>query len=333
MIKRFFLFPAQLGLFLLSAGSAFLQAQVVANGSFENGLTNWIAAPSAGNSTNTSCSFNASTASGTETVTGTPSFAPSAGTGLAMGSEQDAGTADSSCVLYQDVAIPAGATTATLSLNWGLKYTGGLNHFNAALFGGLYSSTATVPFYQTLSVGGLPPYEPATSDTSLTATTSGPFDVSSVAGQTARLALIVAMNPVGTGKYAVAGFDNVQLSVAIAPTVTSVSPSSGSPAGGNTVTITGTGFTGATSVTFGGVASPNFTVVNDTTIIATVPSGTGGNVSVIVTTPGGSNAANTLYGYVVMTPTLGEWGMIGLASLLVLYACFKLRRDERFQPS
>ncbi len=117
------------------------------------------------------------------------------------------------------------------------------------------------------------------------------------------------------------------------PTVTSVSPSSGPPTGGNTVTITGTGFTGATSVTFGGTASPNFTVVNDTTIVATVPSGTSGPASVIVTTPGGSNTPNTVYTYVIPTPTLGEWGMIGLAALLVLYACFKLRRDQRFEPS
>jgi hypothetical protein len=333
MTKRFFFLSAILGVLPLSAGPPSSQVQVVVNGSFESGLANWTSAPSAGNSTNTSCSFNASTAAGTETVTATPSFAPSAGTGLVMGSEQDAGTADSSCVLYQDVAIPAGATTATLSLNWGLKYIGGLNRVNAALFAGLYSSTATVPFYSPPGIGELPVYEPTTSDTSLTAGTSGPFNISSVAGQTARLVLIIAMNPVGTGKYAVAGFDNVQLIVNIGPTVTSVSPSSGSPTGGNTVTITGTGFTGATSVTFGGVDSPNFTVVNATTIIATVPSGTAGAKSVIVTTPGGSSAANTSYNYVIMTPTLGEWGMIGLATLLVLYACFKLRRDDRLAPS
>ena len=111
------------------------------------------------------------------------------------------------------------------------------------------------------------------------------------------------------------------------PTVTSVTPGTGPNAGGNTVTITGTGFTGATSVTFGGVAATSFTVVNDTTITSVVPSSaTNGAVSVIVTTAVGSNAGNTLYSYAIATPTLSEWGMIAFAGLLVLFAIFKLRR-------
>jgi len=114
------------------------------------------------------------------------------------------------------------------------------------------------------------------------------------------------------------------------PTVTSVTPSTGPTTGGNTVTITGTGFTGATSVTFGGVAATSFTVVNDTTITSVVPSGsTTGAVSVIVTTMVGSNAANSLYSYVIPTPTLSEWGMISFAVLLVLFAIFKLRRVDK----
>jgi hypothetical protein len=117
------------------------------------------------------------------------------------------------------------------------------------------------------------------------------------------------------------------------PTVTSVTPGTGPTAGGNTVTITGTGFTGATGVTFGGVAATSFMVVNDTTITTVVPSGsTGGAVSVIVTTGVGSNAANSLYAYVATptpTPTLSEWGMIAFAGFLVLFAIFKLRRGDK----
>ena len=114
------------------------------------------------------------------------------------------------------------------------------------------------------------------------------------------------------------------------PTVTSVTPNTGPTTGGNTVTITGTGFTGATGVTFGGVAATSFMVVNDTTITSVVPSGsTSGAVSVIVTTGIGSNAANSLYSYVIATPTLSEWGMISFAGLLVLFAIFKLRRVDK----
>ena len=114
-----------------------------------------------------------------------------------------------------------------------------------------------------------------------------------------------------------------------APTVTSVTPSSGPNAGGNTVTIAGTAFTGATSVTFGGTTSPSFTVVNDTTITAVVPSGAPGTASVLVTTTVGTNSANTLYTYMVPTPTLGEWGMIALALLLALFGWLKLRQHEQ----
>jgi len=82
------------------------------------------------------------------------------------------------------------------------------------------------------------------------------------------------------------------------PTVTNVTPNTGSLAGGNTVTITGTSLLEAQSVTFGGVVVTNFTVNSSTEITATVPPGALGPVSVIVTTLVGSNSPNTLYTYV-----------------------------------
>jgi hypothetical protein len=82
------------------------------------------------------------------------------------------------------------------------------------------------------------------------------------------------------------------------PTVSGVSPSSGPLAGGTSVTITGTNFTGATGVTIGGAAATSVVVVSGTTITAVTPAGTAGTASVTVTTPGGSNTANTLFTYV-----------------------------------
>ena len=70
-----------------------------------------------------------------------------------------------------------------------------------------------------------------------------------------------------------------------APTISSFSPTSG--ASGATVIITGTDFTDATSVSFGGTAATSFNVDSPTQISATVASGTSGNVS--VTTPGGAD--------------------------------------------
>ncbi len=67
------------------------------------------------------------------------------------------------------------------------------------------------------------------------------------------------------------------------PTVSSVSPSSGSTAGGTAVTITGTNFVAGATVTFGATAATNVTVVNSTTITATTPAGSAGAVTVTVT--------------------------------------------------
>jgi IPT/TIG domain/Bacterial Ig-like domain (group 3) len=74
------------------------------------------------------------------------------------------------------------------------------------------------------------------------------------------------------------------------PTITSVAPNAGPPTGGQTVTITGTNFTGATAVIFRTTAATSFTVVSSTTITATTPAEAAGVVHVQVTTPGGASA-------------------------------------------
>ncbi|MFL6374365.1 MAG: IPT/TIG domain-containing protein [Pyrinomonadaceae bacterium] len=77
-----------------------------------------------------------------------------------------------------------------------------------------------------------------------------------------------------------------------APTVTSVSPTSGTTSGGTSVTITGTNFTGATAVSFGGTPATSFTVNSATSITATSPAHAAGTVDVTVTTPGGTSATS-----------------------------------------
>ncbi|OWK39897.1 Flagellar hook-length control protein FliK [Fimbriiglobus ruber] len=80
--------------------------------------------------------------------------------------------------------------------------------------------------------------------------------------------------------------------VATVPEVTSISPSSGTVAGGTTVTITGTNLGGATAVTFGGTAA---TILSDsaTQLVVTDPAGAAGTVDVVVTTSGGTSQAET----------------------------------------
>ena len=91
------------------------------------------------------------------------------------------------------------------------------------------------------------------------------------------------------------------------PTVTAIAPSSGPIAGGTTITITGTGFTGTGKVAFGPVAATNFTVVSDTLITAVSPAQTPGPRDILVTTAGGTNAPAATVGqftYQAPVPTV-----------------------------
>jgi uncharacterized repeat protein (TIGR03803 family) len=78
----------------------------------------------------------------------------------------------------------------------------------------------------------------------------------------------------------------------VIPKVISFNPTSGQV--GTSVVITGNSFTGATKVTFGGVAATTFTVDSDTQITATVPSGaqTG---KIGVTTAGGAGTSSGIF--------------------------------------
>ncbi len=87
--------------------------------------------------------------------------------------------------------------------------------------------------------------------------------------------------------------DTVTSRPAPVPTVTGISPTTGPAAGGATVTITGSGFTGASQVLFGGVTSDSpFTVVSDTEITAITPAGDG-EVDIVVIVNGAESAEST----------------------------------------
>ena len=72
------------------------------------------------------------------------------------------------------------------------------------------------------------------------------------------------------------------------PVVSEVSPDTGFTSGTNTVTVTGSGFAGATAVHVGSTPATIDTVTGDTSITITVPPGSAGPpVDVTVTAPGG----------------------------------------------
>jgi hypothetical protein len=72
-----------------------------------------------------------------------------------------------------------------------------------------------------------------------------------------------------------------------APTVTAISPNSGSISGGTSVTITGTGFVSGATVSIGGASATGVTFGSATSLTATTPARSSGAQNVVVTNPDG----------------------------------------------
>lgn len=115
---------------------------------------------------------------------------------------------------------------------------------------------------------------------------------------TAIVALVGAMHASRNPSRVLEKADEIYAAIeADAPTVTSLSPTTGSTAGGTAVTITGKDLTGATGVTFGGTAATSVVVVDDTHITCVTPAKTAGAVTVAVTTPAGTGSKTTAFTY------------------------------------
>jgi hypothetical protein len=83
------------------------------------------------------------------------------------------------------------------------------------------------------------------------------------------------------------------------PTITSLSRTTGSVAGGTKVTITGTGFVTVQHVKFGTTTATTYTVSSPTSIIATAPAHAAGTVGISVVTAAGTTptTVNDQYKY------------------------------------
>ncbi|MGH2518660.1 MAG: IPT/TIG domain-containing protein, partial [Chloroflexota bacterium] len=106
------------------------------------------------------------------------------------------------------------------------------------------------------------------------------------------------------------------------PAISGFSPTSGPV--GTVLTLTGTGFTGATSVRFNGTAATAYTVASATRITATVPAGaTSGPIS--VTTPNGSATSAASFTVTITPPPPppppgGSLALVQASSQFVDYA-------------
>jgi hypothetical protein len=185
--------------------------------------------------------------------------------------------------------ITASATTAYLS-----GYTAPGAAFTVPACPATYSTTPVTP---TASVG----YVPASVVKKL-ANTKAAITVPSG---------VVTVGSAATTKYNVciygtqiagsALLGNATYTVAVAPTVTSVTPSSGPAQGGSTITVTGTGFpttAGSITATIGGSSLLSITPVSTTSFTAVTPAhAAGANLTLSVGTTAGTLNKSSAYSY------------------------------------
>lgn len=145
-----------------------------------------------------------------------------------------------------------------------------------------------------------------TTTLSVTSSTTLTFVVPTAA--TAGVATIVVTGPGGTGT------NNVAFTVLPSPiTITSIAPASALP--GAVVTVTGTNFTGVTSVTVDGLAATP-TVVNATTLTFVVPAAAmaktpAAPATIVLTSPSATATNNTAFTVLPTTVNVGS-GDVGV---------------------
>jgi hypothetical protein len=154
-----------------------------------------------------------------------------------------------------------------------------------SISGGNFAASATV------SIGGA-------AATNVTVVNSGSITATTSA-RSAGTVNVTVINASGQSGTLTNGYTYV--APPSAPTVTNVTPSSGSTAGGTSVTISGTNFQANALVTIGGTSATNVAVLNGTTITALTPAHAAGAVDVVVTNTDGQSGTRVL-GFTYATP-------------------------------
>ncbi|WP_326543303.1 IPTL-CTERM sorting domain-containing protein [Pseudorhodoferax sp.] len=295
---------------------------LVTNGTFV-GLTGWTTSLSTTGNASGICGYNADTTPGTETLTGTSGFTPaSTPTTLALGAASVTATGFYNCVLYQDIAIPGGATTATITLDAGAKVTGAQSATNRVTDIGIYS-TATVPRFLDSPLTGTATRIrlAAENGTSLVprATTPATFNVSALAGTTVRFAIINAVQSTSGGSGAppvngesVTGVTNIVFDVTVVTPPPTVSADSYTTTANTPLSVAAPGVL-ANDVTSGGamtaaLATPptngTITLNADGSFLYTPNSGYTGADSFTYTASSGGSPSAPATATVTVTPAV-----------------------------
>jgi hypothetical protein len=100
------------------------------------------------------------------------------------------------------------------------------------------------------------------------------------------------------------------------PTIASISPAIGNAVGGATVTISGSGFSGTTAVTFGSTPAASFMVNSSSSITATSPAESAGTVDVTIMNSLGTNTTSSAdhFAYYATPAITGLSAIIGSTS-------------------
>ena len=208
-------------------------------------------------------------------------------TGTAQVNIADWGT--TSLVLFSGTAFTTGAaawtspppTTVSLTIPPGVNAAG-----------------AAVPVQATVTVNGQPAPAGTTVNFSISGADTATLSATAVTTDAQGHATTSASNTVATSAQVSANASNASAVATIAvtwvPSVTGVTPASGSTDGGTGVTITGSGFIAPAKVYFGTTGATGVMVVNATTITATAPATSkSGNVDVTVATSGGQSQTSS----------------------------------------
>ncbi|ABE40229.1 Outer membrane autotransporter barrel [Rhodopseudomonas palustris BisB5] len=221
--------------------------------------------------------------------------------------------------------VTVGGASATLGTNTSTSIvittpsgTAGARDVIVTTAGGSATSTGGFTYIAGPTIGTISPNSgPTAGGTSVTITGTNLSGVTSVTigGAAATLGSNTSTSIVITTPAGTAGARDVVLTTAggsvtstggftyaAAPTISTVTPSSGSTGGGTSVTITGTNLSGVTSVTVGGTAATLGTNTS-TSIVITTPTGTAGARDVVLTTAGGSVTSTGGFTY-ILSPSI-----------------------------
>lgn len=135
-----------------------------------------------------------------------------------------------------------------------------------------------------------------------TATTATTTLISPLVNGTSYTFRVAAINVIGAGSFSPLSAETTPQAP---PTVLGITPDEGTDLGGTSITITGSDFTGASSVSVGGTAVTSFTVDSSTQITAVTAAGVAGIGNVVVTTTSGTGTASGSFQYLAI-PTLSS---------------------------